>query len=242
MTFDLGGTLVEYENVAWEELEEGAWRRVHEHLVATARFRGTPDDFMGAMLDASSRFWRRAEQTYQSARLYDVFAHGLSELGLPAPDPDDFVELSEHFHAATVDLVSVYDDSLATLVELRRRGIKLALISNTAWPGELHTRDLRRFGLDAFFDVLTYSSEVPHTKPHPSIFLETLEKLGGIPPEAAVHVGDRIVDDVHGAQGAGMQGVLKFHPRRVPVPGIEPDARIDRLEELPDVLERLFGR
>ena len=240
VTFDLGGTLVEYENVAWEELEATAWRGLHSQLAAGARFQGTADDFTSAMMDVSARLWRRAAESHQSAGLRQVLSEGLAQLGVPAPDPDDFLELAEHFHAATVDLVSVYDDSLATLAELKRRGLKLALISNTLWPGALHTRDLRRFSLDEFFDVLTYSSEMAHTKPHPSIFLETLERLG-VPPESAAHVGDRIVDDVQGAQRAGMKAVLKAHPRRIPVDGIEPDARISRLGELPVALDRLFG-
>ena len=245
VTFDLGGTLVEYENVPWEDLEATAWRGLHSRLAAGERFQGqfqgTADDFTGAMMGISARLWRRAEETHQSAALRDVFAEGMATLGLASADPDDFLDLAEHFHAATVDLVSVYEDSLSTLAELKSRGLKLALISNTIWPGALHTRDLRRFGLDGFFDALTFSSELPHTKPHPSIFQETLHRLGNVPPEAAAHVGDRIVDDVRGAQGAGMKGILKAHPRRVPVEGIRPDAHINRLSDLPAALDHLFA-
>jgi putative hydrolase of the HAD superfamily len=241
VTFDLGGTLVEYENVTWEELEGTAWRGMHAHLAARGVYEGTADDFTTAMMGVSSRLWQRANETYQSAALHEVFAEGSTTLGLAVPAPEEFAALAERFHAATADLVSVYDDSLATLGELKRRGVKLGLISNTIWPGALHDRDLRRFGLDGFFDVRTYSSEAAHTKPHPSIFLETLARLGDVPPSAAVHVGDRLVDDVQGAQQAGMRGVLKAHPRRVPVEGIVPDARIDRLAELPAVLDRLVA-
>jgi HAD superfamily hydrolase (TIGR01549 family) len=250
VTFDLGGTLVEYENVPWEELEATGWRGLYRHLRGpsggrldhlVAGLAACPaDDFAGAMQGASSRAWRRAEETFQSAALHEIFSQGLASLGLAPVAPDDFVELAEHFHAATVELVSVYDDSLATLAALKRRGIRLALISNTVWPGHLHTRDLQRFGLDAFFDVLTYSSEHPHTKPHPAIFRDTLRRLGDVPPASAVHVGDRILDDVRGAQSAGLKGVLKAHPRRVDVPGITPDARIDRLGDLPAALDALF--
>ena len=67
--------------------------------------------------------------------------------------------------------------------------------------------------------------------------LEPAPALGDIPPECAVHVGDRIVDDIQGAQSAGMKAILKSHPRRVPVEGIEPDARIGRLAELPALPE-----
>lgn len=241
VTFDLGGTLVEYENVPWEELEVAGWRGIHDHLAAGCRYAGTPDDFTAAMWGASGRLWERAIQTYQSASLRDAYVEGSRALGLALSDPDDFEALAERFHAATLELVSVYEDSLATLAALKQRGVKLALISNTLWPGRLHTKDLQRFGLDGLFDVLTYSSEHPHTKPHASIFLDTLRQLGDIAPEAAAHVGDRIVDDVQGAQRAGIKGILKAHPRRVPVEGIEPDARIQTLSELPGVLDQLFG-
>jgi putative hydrolase of the HAD superfamily len=241
VTFDLGGTLVEYERATWEDLEAAGWRGMHAHLVAGQRFVGTADDFAGVMMEISAARWRRAEQTQQSAHLRDIFEQGMGALGHPLRDWDDFPELAERFHAATLDYASVYDDSLETLACLKQRGIKLGLISNTVWPGALHTRDLQRYGLDQFFDVLTYSSETPHTKPHPSLFLQTLHKLGNVPPAAAAHVGDRIVDDVQGAQRAGMKGILKAHPRRVDVPEIEPDARITRLADLPAALERLFG-
>src|SRR5579883_1749147 len=94
VTFDLGGTLVEYEHVLWEELEAAAWRNVHRHLAARGQFPGTADDFTQAMMEASADFWRRAEQTQQRARLHEVFHQGLARLGLPAPNPDDFVELA----------------------------------------------------------------------------------------------------------------------------------------------------
>jgi putative hydrolase of the HAD superfamily len=248
VTFDLGGTLVEYEHVPWEELEAGAWRGLYRRLLVGERYRqlapvlgaGTADDFTAVMTEISSGLWRRAGETYESAALQEILSQGLRRLGLEAVGEADFTDLAEHFHAATVDLVSVYDDSLATLVALKERGVKLGLISNTVWPGALHVRDLERFGLAGFFDVQIYSSEYAHTKPHPSIFQEALRRLGDIPPEGAAHVGDRLIDDVQGAQRAGMKGILKAHPRRVPVEGIEPDGRISRLAELPAVLTALF--
>jgi putative hydrolase of the HAD superfamily len=241
VTFDLGGTLVEYENVPWEDLEATGWRGVHAHLVEGKRYAGTADDFAGAMMAATGRLWQRAIDTQQSASLRDAYVSGAEALRVALADPDDFEELVERFHAATVEMVTVYEDSLETLAALKRRGVKLALISNTLWPGRLHTKDLQRFGLDGFFDALVYSSEQPHTKPHPGIFRAALSQLGGVAPEAAAHVGDRIVDDVSGAQAAGMKGILKAHPRRVDMEGIEPDARIAALSELPGALDRLFG-
>ena len=56
-------------------------------------------------------------------------------------------------------------------------------------------------------------------------------------PAAVVFVGDRPFDDVHGAKSAGMRAVLR--PNSL-VPGydVEPDAVIEKLPELVDIVDR----
>src|SRR5207237_5177856 len=91
-------------------------------------------------------------------------------------------EHAEHFE--------LYEDALPVLEELRSRGLKLALISNTG-------RDL-----DAFVahhklqvDAVLGSGTFGRTKPHPTIFQAVLEQLGVSGEEAAM-VGDSPEDDV----------------------------------------------
>ena len=60
-------------------------------------------------------------------------------------------------------------------------------------------------------------------------------------PAESVFVGDRVNDDIAGAKGVGMRAVLthEFREEDVPDDELRPDAVIDRLEELPGVIERL---
>jgi len=60
-------------------------------------------------------------------------------------------------------------------------------------------------------------------------------------PEEAVFVGDRLYDDVMGAQAVGMRGVLTRQYRREGVEGhpIVPDRVIEALSELPGYIEEL---
>ena len=58
-------------------------------------------------------------------------------------------------------------------------------------------------------------------------------------PQHAVFVGDRLVDDIGGAQAIGMRAVLthQFRQEDASASDIEPDGLIRRLAELPAVIE-----
>jgi putative hydrolase of the HAD superfamily len=96
----------------------------------------------------------------------------------------------------------LYEDALPVLAELRRRGLKIGLVSNTS-------RDLdafiRHFKLDV--DAWVASGTHGKVKPSPSIFRAVLELLQ-VEPEAAVMVGDSPADDIEGAQAIGMRAFL----------------------------------
>ena len=68
-------------------------------------------------------------------------------------------------------------------------------------------------------------------KPAPELFLRALDRLGGIDPADALHVGDDRVADVGGARAAGVEPVLID---REGVGGPADGARVIRtLAELP---------
>jgi putative hydrolase of the HAD superfamily len=96
----------------------------------------------------------------------------------------------------------LYEDALPVLEDLRARGLKLGLVSNTS-------RDIDAFvahhGLDV--DAAIASGAHGWVKPHRSIFLTLLERLGVEPLRAAM-VGDSPQDDIEGARAIGMRGFL----------------------------------
>ena len=131
-------------------------------------------------------------------------------------------------HSANFDL---YDDVLPTLDELRARGLKLALVSNTG-------RDLDEFVLHHALDVdCAISSRVHgYTKPHPTIFRAVLERVG-VGPEGAAMVGDSPEDDVAGARALGMRAFLVDRENRHP----DAEGRLTDLRELPAALGLVSG-
>jgi len=91
-----------------------------------------------------------------------------------------------------------------TLEELRKRGYKLALLSN--WD-ETARPLLRKLDLDSLFDVIIISDEFGKEKPEPSIFSNMLSQLN-CRAEEVVYVGDNYYDDVPGAAEVGIETII----------------------------------
>jgi HAD superfamily hydrolase (TIGR01549 family) len=120
----------------------------------------------------------------------------------------------------------LYEDSLLAIDELRRHGLKIGLVSNSA-------RDMDEFVTHHALQVVAAITSFEHgkTKPHRTIFLAALERLG-VDPGDAVMVGDSPADDIDGARALGMRAFLVDREGRFLD---EPD-RLTTLLELPAAL------
>jgi HAD superfamily hydrolase (TIGR01549 family) len=120
----------------------------------------------------------------------------------------------------------IFEDVLPVLADLRARGLKLGLVSNTG-------RDLGAFVAHHGLDVDAFVSSGLHgkTKPHPTIFLAALGLLD-IEPADAVMIGDSLEDDVEGAQAAGIPALLLDRENRYP----EIEDKLTDLRALPAAL------
>nr|WP_240917870.1 HAD family hydrolase [Phycicoccus sp. HDW14] len=124
---------------------------------------------------------------------------------------------------------------------LRERGLRVGVLSNTIWSRDYHREIFERDGVLDLLDADLYSSEIDHVKPHPEAFRAICRALG-VEPEAAVYVGDRMFEDVHGPQQVGMRAIWVPHStlpenQKVEVTAV-PDARA---HELLDVLSVVDG-
>jgi HAD superfamily hydrolase (TIGR01509 family) len=86
------------------------------------------------------------------------------------------------------------------VAELDRLGLRLAVVGN--WDMTL-PQHLEELGLAAYFEAIVTSAESGTPKPDPRIFELALERLGGVPPDRALHIGDSETDEL-GARAAGM--------------------------------------
>jgi len=198
--FDFHSTLVDQGD--GRDWVERAWGLLHLGLPAEATL---ARDTMSAVATRLDRVWEGARAIDpESRRDLDpathraVFAALMDDLvrdvldGVLA-DPHALVEA---LYATVTDLWTPYTDTLPTLRELRRTGVKVALLSNIG----LDIRGvLDRTGLADLLDAVVLSYEVGLVKPQPEIFAHTLDVLG-VPAERALMVGDSWKDDAGAAE------------------------------------------
>ena len=239
VVFDLGHTLWDF--VPREDPRRLNVLRLRARLAA-ALGDGAPtpaalDRALGAAVQRWLDSWssERLEQP-PSERLV---SEALATLKLAPPD-DLLRELTTILFGAELDVPVVEPDGLAAIASLHQRGLTMGCITNTILLEEGTLDLLHRLGLLRYLRSVVVSSAMGYRKPHPSLFLRALEELD-VAPDEAVFVGDRLVDDISGAQGVGMRAVLTHQYRQEPLDGATaaPDAVIRRLSELPQALDRI---
>jgi putative hydrolase of the HAD superfamily len=121
-----------------------------------------------------------------------------------------------------------YPDVEPALLELRDRDVTVVIASN--WDCSL-PEWLRPAGILELVDGVVTSAEVGAAKPSPRVFERALG-VAGVEPGEALHVGDKVDNDIQGAAAAGVRGVL-LQREGDPPPGVE---SIRSLRELPALL------
>lgn len=222
--FDWGGTLSDYAAVELADM----WHLAAEHLAPHM-----PED-EAALMRRFGRielaFWERTTTDQRSGTLADLLSAATAELGIDVAEAVLEEAAVRYLDAWTPHIV--HDpEAASTLAELRDRGLRIGLLSNTHWPRTFHERFLQRDGLAELIDARLYTSDMPYMKPHATAFEAALAAVGLEDGERAVFVGDRPLDDIHGAQQVGMRAVLRPNDLVMDY-DVQPDATINRLPEL----------
>jgi putative hydrolase of the HAD superfamily len=122
---------------------------------------------------------------------------------------------------------TAYPDVLPALGELRGRGVTLVVASN--WDCSLSDW-LRPPGILELVDGVVTSAEVGAAKPSPRVFERALA-VAGVEAGEALHVGDKVDNDLEGAAAAGVRGVLVQRDGQPPA-GVEAIRSLSELAAL----------
>jgi putative hydrolase of the HAD superfamily len=131
-----------------------------------------------------------------------------------------------------------YEDTMPALRELRSKGFKIGLVSNTSWgsPAILWREEIDRLGLCQMVDGAVFCRDVGWRKPAKQIFEFALQKLN-TSPQNCVFVGDNPQWDLVGPEAVGIAAILIDRQGAVKDPKSRP---IRNLHELPGRL-RFYG-
>ncbi|MCW2798000.1 HAD family hydrolase [Nocardioides sp.] len=211
--FDWGGTLTRWHDVHFHAeslaLAQAVVNADHDLEVSRVRLH-----------DAGATIWGRSRDHQLSATVDDLF----TEAGLEH-DPELLSAYYEFWdpHTAT-------DPEVGPLFEaLRADGIKVGVLSNTIWPRSFHEGIFERDGVLHLIDGDVYTSEIPWTKPSPKAFAAAMDAVGVSDPGRCVYVGDRLFDDIWGAQNSGMRAI------HIPLSAI-PSEQVGHTEGVPDAV------
>lgn len=110
-----------------------------------------------------------------------------------------YAKFREHYLKHNLDRTRPYDGVLELLAELKRRGKKLAIVSNKFYAA---TQDLAHHFFADTIEVAIGERENIRKKPAPDTVLEALRQLGAS-KDGAVYIGDSDVD-VMTAKNSGL--------------------------------------
>ncbi len=143
---------------------------------------------------------------------------------------DAWARYQRHYLRINGDHSAVYPGVLEGLQALRRRGFKLACLTNkpTAFARPL----LQKKGLDSYFEQVFGGDAFERKKPDPLPLIKTCEALGFSPAQTLM-IGDSS-NDARAARAAGCPVVLVSYGYNhgEPVSGVDAEGVIDRLDDL----------
>ena len=198
---DFIGTLV---NANYYNMD-ASQRTLHEALTDSGLKTGLPE-FLEAYEQAHEKYRVvRYEQCREVTNSVWV-CEALNNLGCAVGPDDDRIKAALNiFFQRYVESLEPrpYAKKLLTLI---KQHCSLGLVSNFTYATVVYA-SLRNLGMNHFFNAIVVSHENGWRKPHTQIFQDVLEKLQ-VKAEEAIFIGDSPLEDIKGAQKAGIKTVF----------------------------------
>jgi putative hydrolase of the HAD superfamily len=198
--FDMGSTLVKYDVEFFEE--------VFQRILTSLGISRSLDDVKKAFLNAKREAKDINLLPSFGKMKCDEYWHQWDSIVLKHLEIVENEKLAGIVQSKWFDFVdsSLYPESEEVLIKLKRRGIKIGLISN-GYEEEINLI-LEKVNFEkAIFDVIVGVDTIKKVKPNQDVFKYALNKLD-VKPEEAIFVGDDVEADYKGAERAGIHSLL----------------------------------
>lgn len=194
---DLDNTLYEYEPV-----HKKALRSSHKILKMNNKL--SFNKFVKIFNLSKSEIHRELSGTASSHNRVLYFQR-LIEKTHKTIEPEIILKMYNAYWDTFLKHIKLEAGVLSTLKEIKKRKRKIIILSDLT--AHIQMRKIKKLGLTPYIDFLVTSEEAGREKPHPSMFLLALNKVGVLPQEAIV-VGDDLKKDVEGANSLGIKSIL----------------------------------
>ncbi len=235
--FDLGSTLIEFDNTEWDKLEKACVQKGYEFLAQRGYKLPDWETFGKIFLTEFHQAWQNAQESLVEVKLPEWVSNFLIRYGISSPDGFG-LEFLRHYYEPISKQITLIEGAKEVLEQFKDLDLKIGLISNSSFPTEFHIEELKNYQIMDLFEETLFSYDFGLRKPHPDLFKYVLNKLD-LKPQETVFIGDRLVEDIGGAQKVGMKAILKFKKDRDYSAPVVPDYVINRLPELPTVIQKL---
>jgi putative hydrolase of the HAD superfamily len=198
--FDYGDTLLEF------RLDDELWLGAMRDMLAAAG--GPPERAADLRGEIERRVTELTADPDDHAELIyeEVVAGALAAVGT-SPGPELLRTAIEAQHRGWLGARRLHPKAHWLLQEVRARGLRIGIVSNTFDPPDFLHADLVSDGVADRVDAIVFSSELGLRKPAPEIYRAALVALD-VEPANALFVGDRVREDVQGPAALGMRTCL----------------------------------
>jgi phosphoglycolate phosphatase len=211
--FDLDGTLVD----TAPDIADAVNR-----VLALRKLPAMPEDWVRSRIGHGSR--QLLTQAYAAA------SRLVTDEDAPAPLAELVEEFARHYADCCGRRGRVYPGARTAFGQLRRAGVKLALLTNK--EQRFARLVLEVHGLDGEFELELFGDSLPAKKPDPLPVRHALERFG-VAANRALLVGDSEIDVKTGrAAGIAVWGVSYGYGSGAPLERAEPDRIIDNLSQV----------
>jgi putative hydrolase of the HAD superfamily len=199
--FDMDGTLLD-----WQIGMEESWAAACEAGCTQLPGLAT-DNLLAAIREKRDWFWAHPVYKHEGRMDLDrasriIVTEAVTSLGLDVPDVA--AAIAADYRARRDACICLYDGATEVLEAIKRRELKMALITNGNAVSQ--RRSVDRFGLARYFDCIIIEGEFGAGKPEERVFRHALESCD-VEPGRTWMVGDNLEADIVTPHRLGMHTI-----------------------------------
>jgi HAD superfamily hydrolase (TIGR01662 family) len=227
----------------WNEVLEESWELLAKHLIDQGYDieKGT---FINAFRELyESRYYERAVDHIEQPTA-ELLRQVMAKFGYEQLETAEIEKAMDTFYIVSEAHWTSREIVNSVLDELESEGYRMALISNAGDTPNVE-RLLEKGNLTDYFDPILVSASEGIRKPHVGLYQKVL-RVWNCEPREAVMIGDSLMEDILGAQRAGVHQIwLKEHVDTIQNHEtslqIRPEAVANKFQEIPEIIRNMSG-